>query len=62
MNIGRKEAVAAVHVLAGVQIFMQAVDYGGHCLERSLAKIDCNRKVVKAGQETEEKDKGFSVL
>lgn len=44
MNVGRQEAVTAVHVLAGVQIFMQTVYDGRHRLKRSLAKIYCNQK------------------
>lgn len=66
MDVGREEAVAAVHVLAGVQIFMQTVHYGCHCLERSLAKIYCNKMDMEADEgeeEEEEEDKvaGFSV-
>lgn len=61
MNVGREKAVAAVHVLAGVQIFMQTVYYGCHCLERSLAKIDCNKKEIKKGVDEEEKIVDFYV-
>lgn len=56
VNVGREEAVAAMHVLAGVQIFMQTVYNGCHCLKRSLAEIYCKRndKEVEEGGEKEE--------
>lgn len=57
VNVGREEAVAAMHVLAGVQIFMQTVYYGCHCLKRSLAKVYCDKKDIE-----EEKVIDFSVL
>lgn len=62
MNVGREEAVPAVHVLAGVQIFMQTVYYGCHRLESSLAKIYCVKKDMEAGgKKDEEKVVGFRV-
>lgn len=39
MDVGGQQAVAAVHVLVGVQVFVQPVGDGRHDLEGCLAQI-----------------------
>lgn len=39
MDVGGQQAVASVHVLAGVQVLMKPVYYGRHDLEGCLAQI-----------------------
>lgn len=39
MDVRREQAVAAMHVLAGVQVLMKPVHDGCHDFERRLAQI-----------------------
>ena len=40
-DVGGQEAVAAMHVLAAVQVLMEPVDHRCHDLEGSLPQVHC---------------------
>lgn len=41
MDVGGEQTVAAVHVLVGVEVFVEPVHDGRHDLEGGLAQVHC---------------------